>query len=418
MEEIPSVVPVRWIWPRQDNRILSPTNYIFNHFPKTGGTSLMTVFRCNLAAEEISPHLEDREIRLMPPAQLEKYRLLTGHFGVLTQAGFSRSRYTITMLRDPIKTLFSAYTFWRITREDNFLTSKAKELSFTDFVHYFKDSPTIIHNPFTYHFAAVGKDWPAYPADTTGLLETAKHNLAAFDFVGICEELTQSMQLLCRELGWRCPVEIPHENRSFSENWFGGIEPEIMEILRDRTQLDSELYTYAVQLFHARETGVTKRYIAFSQSVERNRFVALPEPLRRYRRAVIQCVSANWIPDESSKILEITVNFKTIAPIAELCLGVQVVDPAGNIVWGTNTTNERQTLDYEVGRDSHAAFLLECDLCPGNYSVTIAVHEPQRHGFHEHWIDRAAFFTVTSPRIPTWLNVQGAQLRQFTSSSR
>ena len=176
-----------------------PKHYIFNHIPKTGGNSLLAVCRDNLEPAEISPHLTDHEIRLMPAARFEHYKLIAGHFSVLTQAGFCRSRYSMTLLRDPIKRIFSAYTFWRTAPEYNPVTSNAKESSFTDFVRYFADSPAIIHNPYTHHFAAIGRDCPGYSADAAALMATAKHNLAAFDFVGICEELGRSLRLLCHE---------------------------------------------------------------------------------------------------------------------------------------------------------------------------------------------------------------------------
>jgi len=117
-----------------------PTHYIFNHIPKTGGITLLTICRSNLAASQISPHLTEHEIRLIPAARFERYTLVAGHFSILTQAGFCRSRYSMTLLRDPILRIVSAYTYWRLAAEHNPVTTKAKELSFADFVRYFKDS--------------------------------------------------------------------------------------------------------------------------------------------------------------------------------------------------------------------------------------------------------------------------------------
>ena len=104
-----------------------PTHYIFNHIPKTGGNTLLTICRANLAASEISPHLTEHEIRLMPASRFERYRLVAGHFSIPTQAAFCRSRYSMTLLRDPIRRIFSAYTYWRIAPEENPVTNKAKE---------------------------------------------------------------------------------------------------------------------------------------------------------------------------------------------------------------------------------------------------------------------------------------------------
>jgi len=396
---------------------LPPKHYIFNHIAKTGGNSLLAVCRDNLDPAEISPHLTGHEIRLVAAARFEHYRLITGHFNILIQSGFCRSRYSMTLLRDPIKRIFSAYTFWRGASEHNPVTHKAQESSFADFVRYFIDSPTIVQNPYTHHLAAIGRDCPGYPADECALLSAAQRNLAAFDFVGICEEFERSARLLCRELGWRPPATVPHENRTSSEASFGGIDSETMRILRDRNQLDLELYNYAVRLFHARDdASAADSGAGFPDLVEPNRFVPFAAPDEMTRRAIVQSVSVEWAPDESSRMLEVAVNFTTTAPIAELALGIQVNDAAGNVVWGTSTAHESLELDYEMGRDCRAAFLVECELPRGIYFVTVALSEPRRLGFHEHWIDHAALFNVEPPRAARSRYVRGMRSQEFWST--
>ena len=395
---------------------LPPTHYIFNHIPKTGGISFLAVCRANLAPPEISPHLDDAEIRLLPPANFERYKLIRGHISLLTQSGFCRSRYTMTLLRDPIRRIFSAYTFWRIAREQNVTTAKARELSFSEFVRYFIDSPTVIHNPYTHHLASIGRDCPGYSGDAAALLSAAKNNLAAFDFVGICEELERSVRLLCAELGWRNPDTVPHQNRSASEASFGEIEGQMLDILRDRTQLDMELYEYAVQILHARENAAAKSNIGLPRLVEPNRFVPIPAPSKVDRRSLIQSVTATWAPGDSTRMLEIAVNFTTAAPLAELSLGVQVNDAAGNIVWGTSTEHECLELVHQPGMSCLAVFLVECDLPEGLYFVTVALSEPRRLGFHEHWIDHAALFTVEPARVARSPYVRGMRSREFRST--
>ena len=396
-----------------------PTHYIFNHIPKTGGITLLTICRSNLAAAEISPHLTEHEIRLMPAAQFEHYTLVAGHFSILTQAGFCRGRYSMTLLREPIRRIVSAYTYWRLAAEHNPVTAKAKEVSFTDFVRYFIDSPAIIQNPYTHHFAGIGRDFPRYPADASALLGAAKDNLAAFDFIGICEEFERSAGLLCGELGWHLPVPIPHENRTSSGTERDGIDPETIEMLRDCNRLDLELYAYGVSLFHAREASQlhsAERTPAPARPVEANRLVPFPIPYTPERRAVIRDVSASWVPGENSRMLELTVVFRANARIAGLNLGVQVNDVAGIVVWGTSTSNENLELNYEIDCECQATFFVQCDLPCGIYFVTAALSEPRRLGFHEHWIDRAAAFEVEPPRAAVSTYVRGMMRQDFRST--
>jgi hypothetical protein len=392
---------------------LPPKQYIFNHIPKTGGISLLAVCRANVAPEDISPHVDYVEMHLMPAARFERYKLVNGHFSLLAQAGFCRSRYSMTLLRDPIRRIFSAYTFWLTERNDP-VTDKARELPFGDFVRYFADSPAIIQNPYTHHLAALGRDCPAYPQDEYALLTAAKRNLAAFNFVGICEELGRSLHLLCAELGWRPPATTPHENRTSSGDRFGGIDPQTMQTLRDRNRLDLELYEYAVQLFNAREAGLAAPS-GVPGSVEPNHFVPFPVPCNAHRRAMVQAVSAEWVGDEFSRTLEVAVVFKTHVPIAELSLGIQFTSATGDIVWGTNTSIAYLELNYEPGLDCRAAYTMECVLPQEIYFVTVALSEPRRRGFHDHWIDRATSFTVAPTRSARSRYLRGVLLREFSS---
>ena len=391
-----------------------PKRYIFNHIAKTGGNSLLAVCRANLEPAEIGPHLTEPRIRLLPGSRFEQYRLIAGHFSLLTQSGFCRSRYSITLLRDPIKRSFSAYTFWRTSADYNPVTGEAKTLSFADFVRYFADSPSIIHNPYTHHFAAIGRDCPGYCPDKAALLAAAKHNLSAFNFVGVCEEMDRSARLLCRELGWPAPAATPHENRSSSEDWFNEIDDQTMEILRDRNRLDIALHGYAAELLQAREGSATgSPALGFA---EPNRFVPFPSPYQISRRATIRSVSAEWDPDESSRMIELAADFTAEAPVAELNFGVLVTDADGAVVWGSSTSHESLDLRYDVGRASRAAFLVECDLPPGKYRVSVSLSEPRRLGFHEHWIDHATFFTVAPPRAAPSRYRRGMRSQEFRST--
>jgi hypothetical protein len=398
---------------------LPPKRYIFNHIPKTGGNSLLAVFRDNLEPAEISPHLGSGGISLSPVARFEHYKLIQGHFSVLAQAGVCRSRYSMTLLREPIRRIFSTYTFWR-TEPENPWTAKAKELSFADFVRYFMDSPAIVCNPYTYHFAAIGRDCGAYPAGESALLAAAQRNLAAFNFVGICEEFARSAGLLCAELGWRPPSVIPHENRSASEDLFGGIDSQTMEILRDRNRIDLALYAYAVRLFHSREHAREAAAGAASGAefpdVEPNYFVPFPVPYDANRRATVRSVSAEWAGDESSRMLEIAVTFGTRVPIAELSLDIRVVDVAEHLVWSTDTSAEYLELDYEPGHDCRASFLAECALPEGIYFVTVGLAELRRIGFNDHWINHATSFTVAPLRAAPSQYLRGIRPREFSSA--
>src|SRR5215471_11403730 len=65
---------------------------------------------------------------------------------------------------------------------------------------------------------------------------------------------------------------------------------------------------------------------------------------------------------------------------------------------------------------SRAAFLLECELPPGLYFVTVALSEPRRLGFHEHWLDRAEMFQVTGSPAESPVRVHFVRATDYWSS--
>jgi hypothetical protein len=412
-----------------------PQYYIFNHVPKTGGNSLLAVFRHNLCETEISPHLWEQDLADGRQGQFEHYRLVRGHFSINAQKGFARDRYSITLLRHPIRMITSAYHFWRASPDQPDKDTRvmmAKVLSFSEFVRYFADSP-VIHDPYAHHFAVAGapKDTPC-PREEDTLLEMAKYNLAAFDFVGITEQFSASVSLLFEDLGWKCPATMPWENGSASEHLFDRIDPKTMDLLMERNRLDLELYEYGKMLFRqhcaqrnpdihnpAPSNHLANRTRIFVQSRQRitesNRFLSLPAEPMPARIAAIQWVSAVREPVEGAGKLNIAIGFRTEAKIENLVAGILITDMEKNCIWSTNTQIEKLEVKNGPNCNCSISFNLECDIPAGLYFVTVAVHDLRRFGFHYHWIDRATRFQVIG-NGPEHTTAGGIRLRGFQST--
>jgi hypothetical protein len=346
----------------------------------------------------------EQSIRLARPERFERYRLIYGHFGILSQMNFSRSRYSFTLVRNPISTILSTYNFWRTRPEEDPVTSQAKWMSFPEFVRRFAESPTIINNTYTHHFAALSREYPGEPQDSELLLATAKHNLAAFDFVGICEQFDDAVRLLCHETGWRVPDSLPHENRSVHVQSQEAIDPETMEILNKHNELDLQLYEFAKALFADRLEQMQTQPTPGSsqpersgekQSMVRNRFIAFPMPVAARRVAHIVSVSVQ--PAAREDETTVTVSYKSRESIAELIVGVLFVDGEGNALFGTNTMIEKMKLAPEPDREERIVFKFTHRFHPGTYSISAALARSDRPGFHYDWMDRATVFHIDPP---------------------
>jgi len=361
----------------------------------------MALCRQNLAEADISPHLGENHLRMARRERFEQYRLIRGHFSIPSQVRVAPDRYTMTLIRHPIRRIASLYSYWRIVADNSAQVARARELSFAEFVRYYAESPTVVRNTYTHHFAALGINQLGPLADEDTLRATARHNLAAFDFIGVCDEFEASARLLSAELDWRIPAEVPRENSSGSEHVFAQIDPETMDFLVERNQLDLELYEYGRALFHQRcnqASQASRRPPGFapprSDQKEPIRFVPFPARPVTKRAATIQRASAVWEGGPASRTLKIAIKFRTTERMDDLVIGVAVYNADGEFVYGNNTNIERQAVENAPDRDCDAAFILDCGLPPGSYAVTLALSQLRRLGFHFHWVDGAAAFEV------------------------
>ena len=127
------------------------------------------------------------------------------------------------------------------------------------------------------------------------------------------------------------------------------IDEQTMEILRDRNELDLELYAYAVGLLYERERTYLSSRDSQPVVAERNRFVPFPIPYVPDRKATIQCVLADWLSFGQPE-LELAVCFQTRVQCEELIVGVGLQDSCGKRVWGTNTLIENMQVTTGNGR--------------------------------------------------------------------
>jgi lipopolysaccharide transport system ATP-binding protein len=78
-------------------------------------------------------------------------------------------------------------------------------------------------------------------------------------------------------------------------------------------------------------------------------------------------------------------------------LGIMLRTRVGFEVYGTNTELENTPIGRcEAGDLVRVMFHFYCDLCPGDYTVTAASHDPD--GTAHDWLDDAVAVTVTDSR--------------------
>jgi lipopolysaccharide transport system ATP-binding protein len=99
----------------------------------------------------------------------------------------------------------------------------------------------------------------------------------------------------------------------------------------------------------------------------------------------------------SGEPVSVRVVVRYLGPVEEPVIGILIRTRIGLAVYGTNTELEKIKTGTFVGGDRmQAVFRFRCDLCPGEYTLTAASHDPD--GTAHDWIDNALAFVVTDSR--------------------
>jgi lipopolysaccharide transport system ATP-binding protein len=115
----------------------------------------------------------------------------------------------------------------------------------------------------------------------------------------------------------------------------------------------------------------------------------------------------------SGEIVTIRVTVRFAAPVADPVIGIMVRTRIGLNVYGTNTELEQLKLGpVQSGDRVRVSYRFSCDLCPGEYTVTAASHDPD--GVWHDWMEDAVAFSVSDSRYTAGV----ANLKAQVSSGR
>lgn len=114
----------------------------------------------------------------------------------------------------------------------------------------------------------------------------------------------------------------------------------------------------------------------------------------------IATLGANGQPTaavESGEQTTVRVQVRFHAPVADPVVGIMIRTRIGTEVYGTNTELERLPLGpVKEGQTIEVSFQFECRLCPNDYTITAASHDPD--GVWHDWMEDALAFSVTAGR--------------------
>lgn len=116
---------------------------------------------------------------------------------------------------------------------------------------------------------------------------------------------------------------------------------------------------------------------------------------------------------ESGEPVTVTVGIRFQGDVSDPVCGILIRSRVGITVYGTNT--EQENLRFGPCRDGdevEVSYRFHCNLCPGEYTITVASHDPD--GTAHEWLEEAVLFRVTDTRYTSGV----ANLRAAVSLHR
>jgi lipopolysaccharide transport system ATP-binding protein len=99
----------------------------------------------------------------------------------------------------------------------------------------------------------------------------------------------------------------------------------------------------------------------------------------------------------SGESVAISVIVRFLESVADPVVGIMIRTRIGLHVYGTNTELEQVKLGpVEKGAALRVTYRFQCNLCPGDYTVTAASHDPD--GVWHDWLEDAVAFAVSDSR--------------------
>ena len=186
---------------------------IFNHIPRTGGTTLRVILN-KIYGEERVFFINSRDIpsslerfRSMGVEARKRYKVISGH-GAIEYSGLVEKPFRITILRDPLSLFISQYYYLRESHNSNFREEVRKLDSFGQYLGYAlvrgqDNMMTRLMDPANKQLYLPDKPPPLMDAVGDAMLINARNELLIYDAVIELDNFDRGIYALSKLLGWK-----------------------------------------------------------------------------------------------------------------------------------------------------------------------------------------------------------------------
>lgn len=231
---------------------------VFLHINKTAGTALTSFLASHFNADEIaSPFFGDLS---KLKSELNTKRFFFGHFLYSrVMSIFPPSALMITFLRDPVARIYSQYKSWHnpanftpawresVTKEEAEAVDMAQNLSFDEYIQ--SDNKLI----WGHSTNIQSRFLSAYPLRCREDADSAKTVLSTqFTYFGLVERFEESIELFKWQFQSDIDYKVPAHQSNRSLNYDTTASSTAQERIRQYTEQDEQVYSFALDLFESR----------------------------------------------------------------------------------------------------------------------------------------------------------------------
>ncbi len=222
---------------------------IFLHLPKTAGTTVNRLIEWEYPLKEmysVDPVLfqwSAAHLRALPPERLRKIRMFKGHMAFGLHEVLPQKATYITVLRDPVDRVISAFYFMRSYKlHPLYWKMRRQNWTLEDFVNNSQRD-----NVQSKIVAGSEYNEPC----TREIVETAKNNLRNhFSIVGLSARLEESLALMKLRFGWKLS-SYSSFNVTRSRPKKRDLPQATLDLIHQRNAFDIELYACAQEIFES-----------------------------------------------------------------------------------------------------------------------------------------------------------------------
>lgn len=219
---------------------------IFLHLPKTAGTTVNRLIEWEYPLSQmysVDPVLfrwSSSHLRKLPPERLKKIRMFKGHMTYGLHEVLPQPATYITVLRDPVDRVISAFFFMRNYKlHPLYWKMRRENWSLEDFVQRLRRD-----NVQSKIVAGAKYNEPC----TREIAERAKENLRRdFSVVGLSSRLEESLALMKLRFGWKLNTYSSF-NVTRSRPKKRDLPQSSLDLIREKNSFDLEVYQVAQEI--------------------------------------------------------------------------------------------------------------------------------------------------------------------------